>query len=358
MILTQTAAIFRDAYRELNHKKLFWIVLVISVLIVASFGAVGINERGLSILWWNIDSIVFNTMIMPKEIFYKTIFATLGVAVWLAWGATILALISVSGMIPDFVAGGSVDLMLSRPLGRVRLFLTKYLAGLLFVGLQVTLFTTASFLVIGLRGKTWEPALFWCVPLVVLFFSYLFSVCALVGLLTRSTIASLLITGLVWLALFGLHTTESVFMGLRVRDDLRFQQLDKDIARAKEDGRSTERLDLKYAEITKSSRFIRNTHNAFYVAKTVLPKTKETVGILERVLISQADLDQLNKDDDDVRPPLTFSPDDVRIDARELTRRMKAEERSRSVGWIVGTSLGFEIVILGIACWIFARRDF
>jgi len=355
--MMQTLAIFRDAYRELNHKKLFWIVLVISGLFVASFGAVGVNEKGVSILWWNIESAIFNTALMPRPVFYKTMFATLGVGVWLTWGATILALISVSSLIPDFVASGSVDLTLSRPIGRVRLFLTKYLAGLLFVALQVAVFTLASFLVIGIRGRAWEPGLFWCIPLVLLFFSYLYAVCTFVGLLTRSTIAALLVTMLVWLALFGLHSSETIFLGLRIRDDLRIEQLDKDLDRARSRGDTTERIDRKRAEIVDSSRMIRNTHRAFFGVKSVLPKTKETVGVLERVLISQADIDQLQRDD--LPPPIvSLDPDDVRISGKELQKRMIAQERGRPLWWIIGTSLGFEALLLGAACWVFARRDF
>lgn len=355
--MMQTAAIFRDAYRELNHKKLFWVVLAISGLFVASFAMVGINAKGLSVLWWNIDSPIFNSSLMSPAVFYKTVFASLGVSVWLTWGATILALVSVAGLIPDFIAGGSIDLLLSRPVGRVRVFLTKYAAGLLFVTLQVSIFTVASFLVIGLRGKSWVPGLFWCIPLVVLFFSYLYCVCALVGLLTRSTIAALLITLLFWLAVFGLHTTESVFLGLRIRDEMRIEQLDKDISRATERGADTSALERKKTEVGASSPRIRNTQRAFFAAMTVLPKTKETMGLLERLLISQAELDQLQRDDNNA-PPISLDPTDVRINPRELQRRLTAEVRGRSAWWIVGTSLGFEAVVLGIACWVFVRRDF
>jgi ABC-type transport system involved in multi-copper enzyme maturation permease subunit len=357
MILRQTFAIFHDAYRELNHKKLFWIVLAISGLVVAAFGVVGINDKGFSIMWWQIDSSIFNTSLMPRPVFYKTMFASLGVGVWLTWGAAILAIISVSSLIPDFVAGGSIDLVLSRPIGRMRLFLTKYAAGLLFVALQVGLFTTAAFLVIGLRGKAWEPGLFWCVPLVLLFFSYLWAVCALVGLVTRSTIASLLITMLVWLLIFGLHATEGLFQTLRIRDEMRLEVLDKDLTRATEHGNPTDRIERRIAEITKSSRWVRNTHRAVYGVKTLLPKTKETVALLERVLISQAEIDQLQKDDAQM-PPMSFDPDDVRLNPRELQKRIVAEQRSRPLWWVLGTSVGFEAVVLGAACWIFARRDF
>lgn len=360
-LFRQTAAIFLDAYRELNHKKLFWIVLLLSGLVVASFAAVGVDEKGLSVLWWHFDSILFNTNLMPREVFFKTMFATIGVSIWLAWGASILAIISVAGIIPDFIASGSIDLVLSRPIGRTRLFLTKYLTGLLFVGLQVSIFTTASYLVIGLRAGVWEPGLFWCIPLVLLFFSYLFSICALAGLLTRSTIAALLITMLCWLAFFGLNTTENIFMGLRLRDDMRIEQVDKELAaahaRPEPPVERIQRLESQRKEIA-NRRWIRNTQRALFAVKTLTPKTGETIKVLERKLITSAELDSLDKNDDRPPPDFSLDPNDVRINTKEFQRRVTDAERSRPLWWIIGTSLGFEAVILGICCWIFARRDF
>ena len=121
----------------------------------------------------------------------------------------ILAVISTAAIVPDFVSGGAVELALSKPIGRVRLFLTKYFMGLLFVTLQVGVFSLASFLVIGLRGGAWEPRLFMAIPIVVGVFSFLFCVSALVGLLTRSTIAALLLTLLFWIFLFILNAADS-----------------------------------------------------------------------------------------------------------------------------------------------------
>ena len=47
-MMIQTWALFVDAYRELNSKRLFWITMTLSALVVAVFGMFGINERGLT----------------------------------------------------------------------------------------------------------------------------------------------------------------------------------------------------------------------------------------------------------------------------------------------------------------------
>ena len=49
--MTMFAAMLLDAYRELNAKKLFWITLAISGLVVLSFGSIGFDEKGMSVLF-------------------------------------------------------------------------------------------------------------------------------------------------------------------------------------------------------------------------------------------------------------------------------------------------------------------
>ena len=121
-------------------------------------------------------------------------------------------LISTAGMIPDLVSGGTVDLILSKPIGRLRLFLTKYVAGLLFVALQASVFVVGAFLVIGVRGEAWRPSILLAVPIIVAFYSYLFCICAMIGMTTRSTMASLLGTLLIWLCVFGVGSTEAYLL--------------------------------------------------------------------------------------------------------------------------------------------------
>ena len=167
----------------------------------------GIDDHGIKILFWQFDSFV-NTRFISPAVFYKQMFVYGGIGFWLSWLATILALISTAGIFPDLISSGVIDLFVSKPIGRLRLFLTQYAAGLLFVTLQVALFSLGSFLVIGLRGGVWEPGLLVAVPVVVCFFSYLFSVCALLGILTRSTVAALLLTLVFWFLVYGIAAGE------------------------------------------------------------------------------------------------------------------------------------------------------
>ncbi|MEC9233340.1 MAG: hypothetical protein VX403_05470, partial [Planctomycetota bacterium] len=230
--MIQTLALLHAAYRELNARKLFWITLGLSGLVIAAMASIGLNEQGLSVLWWQFDLALLNTQFMPVDVFYKMIFAELVVPYWLAWIATILGLVSTSSIFPDMVSGGSIDVLLSKPISRSRLFLTRYLTGLLFMTLQVTVFATLAFLVIGLRGGAWEPWIFITIPLVVLFFSYLFCFCAVMGLLTRSTIASLLLTLLFWFFIFGVNSAEGITLAGSTATEISAEQSRSDLEEA------------------------------------------------------------------------------------------------------------------------------
>ena len=113
-VLIQTGAMFVDAYRELHSKKLFWITLVLSLLVVVSFAFVSINDKGLVVFGFDFPG-AWNSNIIPPAAFYKFLFTNLAIPFWLGVLASILALISVGGMFPDMLTGGSIDLFLAKP---------------------------------------------------------------------------------------------------------------------------------------------------------------------------------------------------------------------------------------------------
>lgn len=361
--MTQTLAIFLEAYRSLNAKRMFWVVLLLSGLVVVAFAFVGVNEQGVKIALWQVNSELINSEYVPPDLLYKWLFVYVGIGVWLSWIATILALISTAGIFPDLITSGSIAMVVSKPIGRLRLFVTEYVAGLLFVTLQVAIFSLGSFLLIGIRGGVWEPALFMAVPVVVCLFSYLFSVCVLLGLLTRSTMASLLLTLLFWLLVYMVGTTESTLVLFRAMNEqgVTWEEMQAGPqASRREPGRRSERASgpdqsgdteardsaaqQETADQKGSSLSLETAHNIVYGIKTALPKTGETIDLLERTLISMAELPE--------QPGQEDAPQ------ARVGREMAHTLRSRSVGWVVGTSLGFEFVVLSLAAFIFCRRDF
>lgn len=393
MIITQTKAMLIDAYRELNARKLFWITMGLNLLVVALFASLGINEKGPSFWHWTFDNPFFNSERVSPELFYKFQFVTWGTPFWLSWIATILALVSTAGIIPDLVAGGSIETMISKPISRTRLFLTKYIFGLGFATLQVAVFSTGCFLVMWIRGGTTEFGLFMAIPLVVLFFSYLFSVCVLLGLITRSTVASLLVTILLWFVVFAVNATDVLVLQQKVQFDVEVETLearlanqnkraDEQVERILESGEPIEdnegnpitdpkdRRKAAFPMITRTRADLQRAEEAqqtwstwtdrVVLIKTILPKTGETIGLLDRYLVTGDELAVLMArqngfeiDEDQLPSERGPGAPDPRVQSR-----LQEEMRNRNVTWILGTSLAFEAVMLILSGVIFVRRDF
>jgi hypothetical protein len=370
-MIGQTIAIFVDAYRELNARKLFWITVIISAVLVLAFALVGVDAKGLSIVTFHMD--------LPRASFlYKYLFDFIIIGLWLTWAATVLALVSTAGLFPEFISGGSVDLYLSKPIGRARLFLTKYMAGLLFVTLQVGVVAVGSYFVMGIRGHNWNPKLFLAVPIVVCFFSYLFAFCVLLGVKTRSTIAALLLTLLFWTFLAVLDRSEPGLLMFQNINEAQAKsqqnhaaEADKILARAQRDPKQAAMV-IAYQEDSDSAhreanstahtaRVLKNIHAVVYAIKTLTPKTTDTLGLLDLYIFpteqeanyeAGVDPDRSNRQYDEGPPAETMA--DTTAGAKKTVEAL----RSRSPWWIVGTSLAFEVVLVGCAMWIFCRRDY
>lgn len=383
-MLTQTWALIVAAYRELNAKKLFWITMGINLLVVVLFASLGINAEGVTLLHWSFSNDLMNTNYVQPDMFYRLQFISWGIPIWLTWAATILALVSTAGMVPDLIRGGTIETMLSKPISRTRLFLTKYATGLLFVVLQVFVFSLGCFLVMGIRGGAWELKLFLAVPIIVAFYSYLFSICAVFGMVTKSTITALLLTIVIWLLLFVTNLADELLVMQREGVAVQVEDLEADEAnytvlrdksaeqvelqgpdtelglglatrvtewQSKIDGTQTE-LDTKRSSLKEWTRWT----SLVSAVRTTLPKTSETIKLLDRYLMSREEIGRRMAE----RNGMQIEPDNDQpafADPRAVARAELAR-RDRSVFWIVGTSLLFEGVMLLIATMLFARRDF
>lgn len=379
--MNQTLAIFLDAYRELNARKLFWVVLILSGVVVLAFLGLSVGDQGIQLFGMQVGR-PFPISPDDRPLIYKTLFFELGVQWWLTWIATILALISTAGIFPELLTGGSIDLFLSKPIGRVRLFLTKYVAGLAFVFLQVFVFSAASFLVLGIRGGVWVPGVFLAVPVVVCFFSYVYSVCVLLGVITRSTLMALLLAGIFWIVVIGTHVAERQLLRSQIKDEIVAARYDRQIREKEADlakfqaaaAATTEPSVLQQARVTTAQARLADLrarlkeisptkvkwHEALYAAKTLLPKTTETVQLLKRWLISATEFQNESRDaeadaasDEPKKLFFNVTTDDIAAEVRT-----QKALRERSVTWVVGTSLGFEAVMVGLAAFVFWRRDY
>ncbi len=132
--------------------------------------------------------------------------------------AMFVAIIITSSMIPDMFQTGSLHLLLSKPLSRSLLFLTKYLGGCIFVAINILYLLIGLYLYAGIQLRIWNVGILWCVPLFIFIFMIFYSVSALVGLIWKNPIICVVVTAVFWGACFAvglIHWYINVFANLQ-----------------------------------------------------------------------------------------------------------------------------------------------
>ncbi len=325
--MTSLLAILWDSYRLLTAKKLFWVTLVLNILIALFYASIGYYEAGVSfcfgLLTWEHD--LFNSASGLEKYLYMKLFTDLMVPWWLGFLAIIIALISVTPIFPSFLERGAIDIALSKPVGRVRLFLAKYLGSLLFVAIQVTVFCLICYLGQGIQIQEWGGQLWWALPLMILSFSSLYCIAVLISVLTRSTIFSLLMAFLLW-GITGIFYSFENYAYNFAHDPA--------AAIVKQEAGAQEAADQEYA-----------------IAKTLmvpLPKIMYFTQILQnKMRISGEGVDD-------------YVDSWIRLmGLGESASEFEISARNRySLSYLIGTTLLFNLGMLSVACLVFTRKDY
>lgn len=338
--MRQVLAILWDSYRLLTAKKMFWIVLFISVLIAMSYASIGFTPEGISVLFgaYHMENDFLTSDSLLAEYFYMMIFTDYLVPWWLGMFALVLALISVCSIFPDFLKGGSIDVAVSKPVSRVTLFLVKYAGSLLFVAIQVSVFCLIVFLAQGLRMGQWNYQVFWAVPLLTFVFSLIYCVAVLTAVWTKSTMFSLLMALLMWGATLTVQWSESLLYKVTYSMSSMGMAIDPETGMA-------DTLDEGYEP---ESGMVK-VYNVVKAIGTPLPKTREATYMLKKkISIRGTNMTQMNE----------FLDGDASEYERKEAKVQEDYDNRHSTAYIIGTSLAFEAAVLGLACLIFVRRDY
>jgi ABC-type transport system involved in multi-copper enzyme maturation permease subunit len=373
--MTQALAILSDSLRELRSRSLFWVSLGISAVVaIALFGLISFNEEGWRVLWFATNESEFMREGAPgASKLMSWMFSGVFVFWWLSWGAIILAVVSTSSILPEFLAGGSIDITLAKPISRVRLFLLKVLGALLFVAVQTTISVLLAYVLLGVKVDLWLHMALLAIPLIVVQFFYLYAVSALVAVVTRSTVACLLVTVVFWVlvSLLQFSSNQMDSMAAQARSMLaQLQEQIDDIRKAAED----ENRDLRPMDLGRISTYelrmepyqqqigwFEPWQRPLKLVETAVPKT----GDVQKIIATLADAPTLNEliaGDGEGGFMTSIRPPEINEEEWELMQEA-GTEGSRAVRGVdnltsLGSSLTFSVVVLGIAVGLFVRKDF
>jgi ABC-type transport system involved in multi-copper enzyme maturation permease subunit len=232
--------------------------------------------------------------------------------------------------IPNMQRKGTIDLLLVKPIHRTTLLIYKYIGGLSFIFLNTTVAVVGVWLMFSIRSGVWAPGFLVSIPVITFFFAILYAVSTLFGVLTRSPIASILLTLGVWFALFLVGMLYQWFE-LTATDEGR-----RALAEAQSASKPpSERKPVENDGLTPDERraqqgwFPRAVRGLHYV----LPRTTDLDQLMNRYL--QSDLMFANK-----------------------VPGMKLDTTPITWGESLTVSGLFIVVLLGLSSWRFATRDY
>jgi len=361
-----------DTLRYLRSRFMFWIVLALSALgAVALFATYSFTPEGIRFLWFNpIENEALRAGEPGSRLFVLGLFNGTFLKIWLGWGAMILALVSTASIMPDFLRGGSIDLSLSRPIRRPVLFVYKYIGILLFALIQLTIAVGLAYLIIGIRFDMWFPKALLAIPLLLLQFVYLSCIAAFLAVLTRSTIASLLGTILVWFVVFliqfasnSLTENTAALESLVQTQRQRIEKGERIIADADQPSqRVIDRLEGIRAELESNQRVLDGIspwESKLRRVELFVPKTGDLQKILAREVeapVGGQFFELLGANNDDMRP--ASIDDEQWADMQNAGKDGSKAVREFSAAVSIGSSLAFCLGLLGLATWRFSRRDY
>lgn len=111
------------------------------------------------------------------------------------------SLLITAPMIPRTFEPGEISLLLSKPVRRATIFVTKFAGGCAFTLLCATVLVTGIWILLWLRLNLWRPELLYCIPLYVFLFAIYYSVSAMAGAIWRNPIVSLILVVVFWVCL-------------------------------------------------------------------------------------------------------------------------------------------------------------
>ncbi|MDD5363591.1 MAG: ABC transporter permease subunit [Ignavibacteria bacterium] len=107
-------------------------------------------------------------------------------------------LIITSSFVPDMLKKGHIDLILSKPISRTKIILGHFIAGVVLVFVSFLFLLGIIWIIVSLKTGYWNFYFLYSVLWFTLIFAVLYSAVILIGLLSRSSILTIIINLLVF----------------------------------------------------------------------------------------------------------------------------------------------------------------
>ena len=196
-----TRALLEDAWRQILDNTVFRILVVVAVLLVLPTFLVAATPEGIDVLFglWKLDYADFGPgfgrpegealskefVRMVQEFIVQGFAGTVGVSFCIA---------ATAFFVPRMLEKGAADVVFSRPISRAKLLVTRWLAGVIFVAVLSSLLVGGMHLGFLLRSGHSDPGFLASALTLTYLFAILHCLSTVVAVLTRSSVAAILVT--------------------------------------------------------------------------------------------------------------------------------------------------------------------
>jgi ABC-type transport system involved in multi-copper enzyme maturation permease subunit len=235
-------ALFLDAWQQVLDNRVFRLLLVVALLLVAPTFLVGFHSTHVEFLW-GLGSINYSDLLnlfpggergvagrveepgvaliqLLQDLVVTSFAGTMGI---------VLAIAATSFFVPRMLERGAADMLFSKPIPRWALLLSRYASGLIFVATLSLLLVLGMYLGFRVTSGYNDPGFLWSALTLVYLYAALHAFSLMVATLTRSSVAALLLTivlfsfsGCVhsgWIAKEQFHHDESLAVARSAMED-------------------------------------------------------------------------------------------------------------------------------------------
>lgn len=310
-------ALLEDAFYQVLDNKIFRLLLMLVLLVVAPTFLIGFREDHVQILYgWR--EIGYDQMLSFVGMGGRGVFDPQATAIQGFQSFFVESLSGNLGMvfcvaataffIPRMLEKGSADILFSKPVSRLALMFSRYVAGLLFVGILSLALVFGIYLGLLIVSGYNDPGFLWGAVTLIYLFAILhaFSIC--VGVFTRSTVAAILISLFLFMGSGCVHKMwrfRGYFQEMHFAEKLRAEALNE---------KSGENVvppileDSKHDQGAKSNAFVDFLVVVLDAAHYTLPKTSDA-DVLTRKLRKAIARREVTLVDDAAHVSLTGNPE-------------------------------------------------
>jgi ABC-type transport system involved in multi-copper enzyme maturation permease subunit len=126
-------------------------------------------------------------------------YVQLGTAFLLYPLAILMSVFATASLVPRMLEKGTIDLLLSKPITRPALFLSRYAGGLLTAAVNLLYLTLGLATILAWKTGVWNGGFVLSGLLIALYFACLLAFTVLTGVLLRSTTVSIMITAVLFI---------------------------------------------------------------------------------------------------------------------------------------------------------------